>query len=135
MKVVLDTNVLVSGLLTGAGACGRILDLTVDGALGLCIDGRILQEYRDVLGRAELAIGRAEAEEILNFIEHSAEPVAAVPLAAELPDPEDLPFLEVAATGQAILVTGNRRHFPKRRCAPVNVVSPRELLDLLRRRG
>ena len=54
-----------------------------------------------------------------------------MPLAADLPDPDDLPFLEVAAEAHAVLVTGNKKHFPDKAAGDVRVVSPRELLDLL----
>ena len=45
MNVVLDTNVLVSGLKTRGGTCSRVLDLVVEGRVTLCVDERILDEY------------------------------------------------------------------------------------------
>ena len=48
MKVVLDTNVLVSGLLNPYGPPGRIVQLAAAGELQLCLDARILAEYREV---------------------------------------------------------------------------------------
>ncbi|MBI4604942.1 MAG: hypothetical protein HY721_23520 [Planctomycetes bacterium] len=51
--------------------------------------------------------------------------------AAKIPDPDDMPFLEVAATAVAVLVTGNQRHFPVRERGATRVVSPRECLGLL----
>ena len=44
-RVVLDTNVLVSGLLSATGPCGRLIDLVVEGLLQPCVDSRILGEY------------------------------------------------------------------------------------------
>ena len=132
MRVVLDTNVLVSGVLSARGICAQILDLVVEGVLLPCVDGRILGEYEDVLHRRELALPRQEVEEILEFLRRFAEPVAAVPLPSDVPDPEDLPFLEVAASADAVLVSGNLRHFPVKSRGGVRVVSPRGLLDLLR---
>jgi len=63
--------------------------------------------------------------------------VAARPLDVALPDPDDLPFLEVAAAGHAdALVMGNARHFaPARGGHAVAVRTPRELLDVLRAPG
>ena len=60
------------------------------------------------------------------------QPAAAVPLPVRLPDPDDAPFLEVAAATESILVTGNSRHFPKKAREGVVVLSPAELLELLR---
>ena len=51
MKIVLDTNVLISGLLTPFGSSGEILRIMFSGELALCLDARILAEYKDVLHR------------------------------------------------------------------------------------
>ena len=48
MTVVLDTNVLISGMLTRNGTCSRILDLLVEDRFTLFLDERILAEYRRV---------------------------------------------------------------------------------------
>jgi len=51
-------------------------------------------------------------EALLYFVEAEGEHVSAVALPAVLPDPDDLAFLEVAATGGAdALFTGNLKHF------------------------
>lgn len=133
MRAVLDTNVVVSAALTTHGACGRILDVLSAGAFGLCADDRILAEYDSVLHRPELDIAPADAAVVMDLVRHMAVPVAAPPLSARLPDPDDLPFLEVAAAADAVLVTGNTRHFPKKACGDVRVLSPREFLEILRR--
>ncbi len=133
MRIVLDTNVLVAGLLTPDGACGRVLDLVIEGVVEICVDGRILGEYETVLRRPRLAISPGDARPVLDIIRRIAEPVAAIPLPADLPDKDDAPFLEVATAAGAILVTGNLRHFPKKACKDVRVLSPAGLLDLLRR--
>lgn len=132
MRVVLDTNVVVSAALTEHGACARILDMLCAGAFELYADDRILGEYDSVLHRPELRIDPGNVEIVLELLRHVAVPVAAAPRPVELPDPDDLPFLEVAATANAILVTGNTRHFPKRACAGTAVVSPKHFLDILR---
>lgn len=51
MKIVLDTNVLVSGLINANGFPGRIIDLVRNNILQLIIDSRIMEEYSDVLNR------------------------------------------------------------------------------------
>jgi putative PIN family toxin of toxin-antitoxin system len=133
VRIVLDTNVLVAGLLNPAGACGRLLDLVLDGTVAFSADERILREYEEVLRRPHVALSAGTVREVLAFLRHSAEPVAAPPLDAKLPDPDDLPFLEVAAAAGAVLVTGNLRHHPKKAIGRVSVVSPADSLDLLRR--
>ena len=133
MKVVLDTNVVVSAIMTAHGKCAQIIDLLADGAFELCADDRILAEYDSVLERPQLRIVPEDAAVLLELIRSVADPVAAVPLPVQLPDPEDAPFLEVAAASQSLLVTGNARHYPKSSRAGVTVLTPMELLELIRR--
>lgn len=133
MRVVLDTNVLVSGILTPGGVCHRVLELVRDGALTPCVDGRILEEYEAVFRYPKLSPVLAPAREILSFFRGAAIRVGAAPLSADLPDASDLPFLEVASAASAVLVTGNGRHFPIRARGSVTVMTPAGLLDHLRR--
>lgn len=132
MRVVLDTNVLVAGLLNPPGPCGRLVDLVLDGVARVCVDRRILQEYEEVLRRPRFSFSPATVAEVLDYLRHSADPVAALPLPANLPDPDDLPFLEVAAAAEAVLVTGNLRDYPKKAAGRVAVVTPAGYLNLLR---
>lgn len=131
-RVVIDTNVLVASLIRPAGFCGRLLDLVVDGAVDACVDDRILAEYAEVLPRRKFHLPPEKIQTTLDFFRQSGIPVVAHPLPVGLPDPDDLPFLEVAASGHAILVTGNRRHFPKAATGTVRVLSPAECLEALR---
>jgi putative PIN family toxin of toxin-antitoxin system len=133
-RIVLDTNVLVSGLLSELGAPGQILDLLLAGDLLLLHDPRILAEYREVVARPELGIAAGQAAEILAFLEQNGESISALPWPHALPDPDDEPFLAVARAGHATgLVTGNLRHFPAALRGGVRVWSPRELIAWLRR--
>ena len=52
MRIVLDTNVLVCGMLSGAGAPGEVLQLNLQGELHLLSDARILAEYDEVLAKS-----------------------------------------------------------------------------------
>lgn len=129
---MIDTNVLVASLIQSAGFCGRLLDLVVDGAADACVDDRILAEYEDVLPRRSFHLPPEKIQTTLDFFRQSSIPVIAHPLTVVLPDPDDLPFLEVAASGHAILVTGNRRHFPKAATGTLPVLSPAECLEAIR---
>jgi uncharacterized protein len=135
VRIVLDTNVIVSATMTTRGPSAQIVNLFVDGEFDLYVDDRLLDEYEAVLHRPELPILPDDAAVVLELIRAIAKPVAATPLAVSLPDAKDLAFLEVAVTAGAILVTGNLRHFPKKSCQNVTVVSPREFLELLRQFG
>lgn len=132
MNVVVDTNVLVSGLLTPSGPCGQIVGLLSEGLLLPCVDARILQEYERVLPRPLFQIDVEDVLAILELVRSNAEVVEPMPLPVELPHASDVPFLEVAAHTAAILVAGNTRHFPGKARAGVTVASPKEFLELLR---
>lgn len=134
IRIVLDTNVLVSGLLSGRAAPGQIVELITTGEIELACDARILAEYREVLARPELGINQSDAEDVLQHIEHAALRVDPKPWPEEVPDPDDEPFLAVAEAARAdCLVTGNLRHFPAKVRRSVHVLSPRQLLDVLAR--
>ncbi len=134
MKVVVDTNVLVAGLLSPFGPPGEIVRMIAAGNLYLCFDARILTEYRDVLGRPKFRFDPAPIEIFLEQIRADGQSVAGYPLSAGLPDPTDEPFLETALAGNAVcVITGNTKHFPVSRRRGMLVFSPREFLDYYRR--
>lgn len=136
IRVVLDTNVLVSGLLSEHGPPGLIVDLVFAGELALVYDARLLAEYRDVLVRPELKVDPADAEELLRAIEDTGEVVTALPWPHRLPDPDDEVVLAVAdAARVTCVVTGNLRHFPRAQRGRVTVISPREFVEWLRERS
>lgn len=125
MRIVLDTNVLVSGLLSPHGPPGRIVDLFLDGSVTLLVDDRIVMEYREVLARPRFRFDPVDVDAVLSLIDTAGERVAAGPLSVTVQDPYDLPFLEVAHTGKAdALVTGNARHFRGAAAVGVHVLSP-----------
>ena len=130
MRIVVDTNVLVSGLLSPFGPPGTILGLIAAGRLSLCYDPRILAEYGEVLRRPRFSFVEEDVSTLLLQIEAGGELTSPMPLPVRLPDPLDEPFLEVAADALAdYLVTGNVRHFPARARQGVRVVSPREFVE------
>ena len=131
MRIVLDTNVLVSALLSPNGAPAAVLQLILAGRVVLCFDARILSEYREVLRRPKFDFDPQLVDELLEFLESEGELVASIPLQLSLPDPDDAMFLEVAAAGEADhVVTGNLKHLPVRGCGGVSVVSPRDFLTV-----
>ena len=128
MMGALDTNVLVSALLPPHHAPALILDLILAGEIDLVVDDRILAEYREVLARPKFSFKERAAEDVLVYLEQAGIAVVAPPLDANLPDPDDSIFLEVAAAAQALLVSGNLRHYPAEQRHAVVVLSPSALL-------
>jgi len=134
MKVVLDTNVLVSGLLSPFGTCAEIVRMVSSGELGLCLDARLLTEYLEVLRRPRFRFEEADVKALIDQIEHRGSTVAAGPLPESLPHRDDDPFLEVALAGEAqCLVTGNLDHFPAARRWGMRALSPAGFLKYYRK--
>jgi putative PIN family toxin of toxin-antitoxin system len=129
MRIVLDTNILVSALLSPFGPPARVLDLILSGEIRLVYDDRMMAEYREVLARPKFGFAPEDVADLLAFLEADGEPVTARPLPSELPDADDLPFLEVAAQEKATLVTGNTAHYPASARGAVSVLTPAEFLN------
>ena len=133
MKVVVDTNVLVSGILSVEGPPGRIVDLIISSDLQVYFNGKILAEYDSVFKRPELTLFGPFVTSLLTQIVAAGESVPALPITRHLPDPTDEMFLDVALTGQVeCLITGNLKHFPPLCRRGVRVLSPREFLEFYR---
>lgn len=134
MRIVLDTNVLVSALLTPQGPCARALADIVQGGSALLLDARILAEWTDVLARPRFRFASAPVKTLLGYLSGQADWVLARPLPPDLlPDPDDLPFLEVAREGAGVLVTGNTKHYPQATRNGVLVLDPAQALVELTR--
>ena len=134
MNIVIDTNVLVAGLLSPFGACGEIVRLILSGELTLYFDARILSEYSEVLHRPKFKFEGEKVAAMLDYIVYRGQAVAPSPMTNSLPDPDDEPFLEIALAGNAAcLVTGNQSHFPAEQCQGIKVLSPNEFLTFYKK--
>lgn len=130
MRIVLDTNVLVSALLHPHGPPASVLRLVLTGMVTLVADERILIEYEEVSRRPHLGIAARMLDDVLAVLRDEAEIVAATVAVVGLPDRDDAAFIEVALTAQVdALVSGNRKHFPVSACRGLAVCSPTEFLE------
>jgi uncharacterized protein len=132
IRAVIDTNVLVSGLLAPTGNEALIVLAIHHGFVRPCFSDEILEEYAEVLARPKFAFGPDVIGALLAMLRDKGELVRPEGPAPELPDPGDSKFLHCAqAAGAEYIVTGNMRHFPQDACGVVRVVSAGELLDPL----
>ena len=133
MLVVLDTNVVVSGLLLAESYPGQVLEAVYAGEVTALYDDRIVAEYADVLARPKFPIEPGDIDLFLGVLDYGVV-VVAPPLPLKMPDEDDLKFIEVAVAGGAdAIVTGNARHFRVREGKlDVRIVSPRGLIEMLR---
>lgn len=121
---VIDTNVLVSAVLTPGGNCDKILRAAIDGQIRLAWSSQMLAEYRTVLLRPKFKLPPPVVSAILAAF-GAADQVTSVDVVPKLPDPDDEAFLATAlSTRDQILVTGNTAHFPIKTCAPVKILIP-----------
>jgi putative PIN family toxin of toxin-antitoxin system len=129
MKIVLDTNVLVSGLLAPFGTSGEIVRMVSAGSLVLYYDSRILLEHQEVLYRPRFRFNREHIDLLLDYIKKNGQVVPAGPLKNRLPDPGDEPFLEVAVAGSVeCFITTNTAHYPTPFREGIQVLSPSEFI-------
>jgi putative PIN family toxin of toxin-antitoxin system len=127
MRIVLDTNVIVSALLNPSGAPAAVLNLVLRQSATLLVDNRILFEYSDVLRREKFAFPPHAVDALLDFARASSQYVTTAQSKTKLRDEDDRPFYEVAVSGSAdYLITGNQRHFPRKSF----VVTAAEFLDV-----
>lgn len=129
---VLDTNVLVSALLSKNSVPAEILDEAASGCIVPLYSDEILAEYEDVLHRKKFPFTAREVRDLIEAIKSRGVPVEAGPVNAVLPDLDDVVFyavvMEKRKDGDAYLITGNQKHFPKE---PF-IVTPKEMLDIIR---
>ncbi len=133
MIVVMDTNVLVSGMINPHGPPGRLVDLLRSGALRLAVDDRILAEYVDVLHRQRLSryFVSSDIAQIVDYLRCGSMHVLVRQHVKGLPDQSDAPFLEVAMAAKVPLVTGNIRHYPDEWRQECVILAPADFLDRL----
>ena len=130
MKAVLDTNVLVSGLLSHAGPPGKLVDAIETGLLVPVFSEPILFEYLDVLLRPKFEFERERVIVLMEALYFSGILVDELEIdTSEFNDVRDVPFYAAAMQENSVLITGNLKHFPLD--GPVEVLTPRLALDKL----
>ena len=113
MRIVLDTNVLVSALISREGPPGRVLSAVKHGGVTLVTSGEQLSELRAVVSREQLRpyIRPDEAEDLLGNLQVVGEVVTNLPTVNASPDPDDNLILATAIAGRAdLIVSGDKKH-------------------------
>ncbi|MDR1134413.1 MAG: putative toxin-antitoxin system toxin component, PIN family [Synergistaceae bacterium] len=125
VRAVLDTNILVSALLSPRGNPAKIYRMFLTEILKLAYSPKILAEYRDVLFRPRLRIAAEEAQKVLEAIREYGEKIEPIPSAHDMIDEDDRMFYDAAIGAGACLITGNKKHYPDEAC----IMSPAEFLS------
>ena len=128
MRVVLDSNVVVSACLSPQGASATIVELALLGYFSLCVSEEVLTEYKEVLARPKFSRQLERIKTVLEGIGEISEMTVPHQRLTLSPDEEDNRLLECALAAKVdFLVTGNRKHFPEH-VGNAQIVSPREFL-------
>lgn len=125
---VIDTNVLVSALLTKRADSPtlKIVYSLWRGEITPLYNDYILWEYNEVLRRKKFHLEEELIESIISFIETNGRCMESTSFDSAMPDERDRPFYEVSLSEErSFLVTGNLKHFPQ---SPM-VLSPRQFLE------
>lgn len=129
-RLVFDTNVLVSGLLTPGGPPGRLLRAFHDLQVQAVICEAIIAEYAKVLNRRRFPFAGPIARDVVtHFVAHGRWIDELEHPGLTLVDAGDQPFYDCAYSAACPLVTGNRKHFPTD--GPVEVLTSREAVERL----
>jgi len=129
IRAVIDTNVLVSGLLAPSGNEALILLAINHRLVHPCFSAEMLEEYASVLARPKFSFSPDDIAALLGMFHGKGERIVPDGAPPVLPDPGDAKFLHCATVaGAEYLVTGNKRHFPQPDGLP-RIVSAGELLD------
>lgn len=130
-SAVLDTNVVVSGLLKSVGPPAAVLDLGFAKQFRWFISEPIWTEYGTVLARKRLGINPRRRDDFLADLRNVAVFVTSTRRLRECTDANDDKVLECALGARAdYVVTGNTRHYPAR-FQDIRVIPPRQFLIVL----
>ena len=127
LKVVLDTNVVISAALSPTGNCAKIINMvTFNEETQLFYSADILSEYEEVLSRGHLSIAVKTQNDIIDTIKGVGIEIEPNASGISLPDETDRIFYDTAQEAEAILITGNKKHYP----AENFIMLPAEFLQI-----
>lgn len=130
LRLVIDTNALISAALKPEGLQRTALILAVTKPALFYVSHPILKEYADVLSRPELAIRKGIRQQLLQLIKNHSHIVRPSRRLEVCTDPDDNVFLECADAARAdYLITGNQKHFP-RFWKKTKIITSREFIGL-----
>ena len=130
MKVVLDTNVLISGIFF-SGPPGEILKAWRDGIIQFVLSSDIIEEYARVAGILEEKFPDVRVNEILTLIVTYSDIIQAPPLSRQVcEDPDDDKFLSCAlASGSKMIISGDRHLLRTAGYQRILVITPRAFVE------
>ena len=130
LRLVLDTNVIISAAIKSDGMQRTALTLAVTKPAHLYISQPIIDEYATVLARPAFRLRKGAQLQTLQLIKNRAYLITPKVRIRAANDPDDDIFIECADAARAdYLVTGNQKHFQKLWKA-TKVITAREFVEL-----
>ena len=114
--VVVDTNIIVSALLSPEGTAFEFMSRVLDGEYTVLVSEEIFLEYEDVLRRDKFGLSEDIINYILNWFIENAIWVEPQQSHEPMPDEKDRIFYDMAKSCKARLITGNFKHYPVDEC-------------------
>lgn len=133
MRLVLDTNVLLSALMSPASPAARILSLWRDRKVTILTAAEQIDEIARMTRypRIRALLHPALAGLLVNRLRDVATVVENLPTVDRSPDPDDNYLLAIAEAGEArFLVTGDKPLLGLKRHKSTRIVTPTALLRL-----
>jgi putative PIN family toxin of toxin-antitoxin system len=132
VKIVCDTDVLISGVLFG-GPARKILQLASRGVLVNFLSPDILREAEDVLGRSKFGLHPKQVLEIIALFKDTFEIVIpSLRVQAIQSDPEDNHVIEAAlAAGAEFIISGDKHLLKLMEWEGIHVVSPAQFVETI----
>jgi putative PIN family toxin of toxin-antitoxin system len=135
MRIILDTNIIVSGLISEQGAPAQLLNAWTDKAFSLVTSTTQIAEIQSVTHRPSVRplITPAHAGRFINDLHRFATVLDRLPVVDRSRDPNDNFLLAMAEAGAAdYLVTGDKRHvLALQNHGNTAIITAREMLPLL----
>jgi putative PIN family toxin of toxin-antitoxin system len=131
IKAVIDTNILVSALLSPGGKPSQVMQMVFDGRIFPVVSKAVLEEYQGVLSRKKFGFSAADLNAFLFFMGKDVfECVDSSGFHDNVPE-DDIIFIAAAVSGGAdFIITGNIKHFPGKKYGNARVVTPAEFLEI-----
>ena len=131
LRLVLDTNIIVSAALKPEGLQRTVFLLAMTKPLHWYLSSAILSEYSTVLSRPEFKIRKGVRQQLIQRIRNRSRLIVPSNLPQITSDPADNIFIECADAARAdYLITGNQRHFPDF-WKNTKIIGSREFLTIL----
>jgi hypothetical protein len=133
MRLVLDTNIFISGIFWEGNFCSQIIDKWRDGKIEMISSRKIIEELIETLKDFKIRLDDGEIESWKNMIIENSmivEPSEILDIIKE--DPEDNKFLETAVEGEADFIISQDKHLLKlKEYNGIKIIKPEDVLKLM----